>query len=94
MPMRMVESGPIMPVCAATDAPTRSMAIITISTGANVHKVELRTESQMTCGATSSAESGRRTRNWAMQKRQATLVARPVRRSAPRRLTSSPLATR
>ena len=30
-------------------------------------------------------------RNWAMHSRQATLVARPVRRSAPSRFTSSPL---
>ena len=32
-PMRMVDSGPTMPVWAAMPAPMRSMAIITISTG-------------------------------------------------------------
>ena len=41
-----------MPVCAATVAPTRSMAIITISTGAKVHSVALSTDSHSTCGAT------------------------------------------
>ena len=68
------------------------MAIITISTGAKVHSVALSTDSQITCGATSvAAEIGRRIRNCAMQNTQATLVARPVRRSEPRRLTTSPL---
>ena len=61
MPIRIVDSGPIMPVCAATAAPTRSIAIITISTGAKVHSVALSTESQITCGATASADIGRRT---------------------------------
>ena len=41
--------------------------------------------------ATWAAEIGRSSRNCAMHSTQATLVARPVRRSAPRRLTSSPL---
>src|ERR1019366_8523086 len=92
--IRIVDSGPIMPVCAATDAPTRSIAIITMSTGAKVQSVALSTESQMTCGATASANIGLNTMNCAMQNRHATLVARPVRRKAPMRLTSSPLATR
>ena len=51
-PIRMVDSGPIMPVCAATPAPMRSIAIITISTGAKVHSVALSTDSQITSGAT------------------------------------------
>ena len=90
-PIRIVDSGPTMPVCAATAAPMRSIAIITISTGANVHSVAFSTESQTTSGATPIADSGRSSRNCAMQSRQATLLASPVRRSAPRRLTSSPL---
>ena len=35
----MVESGPIMPVCAVSVAPMRSMAIITMTTGATVQTV-------------------------------------------------------
>ena len=81
-------------VCAAIVAPTRSIAIITISTGAKVHSVALRSESQITSGATASAATGRSRKNCAMQKKHATVVASPVRRSAPSRLTSSPLATR
>ena len=64
----------------------RSIAIITISTGAKVHSVALSTDSQITSGATASAASGRSSKNCAMHSRQATLVASPVRRSAPRRL--------
>ena len=48
MPIRIVESGPIIPVCATTVAPTRSIAIITISTGAKVQRVAFSTESQIT----------------------------------------------
>ncbi len=47
-----------MPVCAASVAPMRSIAIITISTGAKVHSVALSTDSQITSGATASAASG------------------------------------
>ena len=88
----MVLNGPIMPVCEAMAAPMRSMAIITISTGAKVHSVAFSSDSHSTGGATCSApSSGRSSRNCAMHSTQATLVASPVRRSAPRRLTSSPL---
>ena len=90
-PIRIVDSGPIMPVCAAIVAPMRSIAIITISTGANVHATAFSTDSQITCGATCSAEIGLSSRNCTMHSTQATVVARPVRRSAPSRLTSSPL---
>ncbi len=88
----MVDSGPIMPVCAASVAPMRSIAIITISTGAKVHTVALSSDSQITSRRhRERADSGRSSRNCTMHSTQATLVARPVRRSAPRRLTSSPL---
>ena len=70
----------------------RSIAIITISTGAKVHSVAFSTDSQITSGATVvAAEIGRSTRNCTMHSTQATLVARPVSRIEPRRLTSSPL---
>ncbi len=89
--MAMVDMGPIMPVCAARPAPMRSIAIITISTGAKVHRVALSSDSQMTSGATAAADSGRSSPNCAMHSTQATVVARPTRRVEPRRLTSSPL---
>ncbi|MNF11579.1 hypothetical protein D3C80_2128200 [compost metagenome] len=72
-------------------APMRSIAIITISTGTAVHSVALSTDSQITSGATSAALMGRSTTNCSRQHRQATVVAKPTRRSEPRRLTSSPL---
>ena len=91
-PSRMVASGPIMPVCAASGAPMRSMAIITINTGANVHSTAFSSDNHSTGAGWASARlTGRSTRNCAMHSTQATLVARPVRRSAPRRRTSSPL---
>ncbi len=70
----------------------RSIAIIKKSTGAKVQATALSTESHSTgAGIKSIDDRGRRITNCPMQKPQATLVARPVRRSAPRRLTSSPL---
>ncbi len=73
-------------------APMRSIAIITISTGAKVQAVAFSSDSHQTSGASAaSPDTGRSTRNCAMHSPQATLVARPVRRSEPRRLTSSPL---
>ena len=86
-----VLSGPIMPVCAVSVAPMRSIAIITISTGANVHSVAFKIDKPMTSGATTAAESGRSSTNCSRHSKHATIVAQPVRRSAPRRLTSSPL---
>ena len=50
--MMIVEIGPMAPVCAVTVAPTRSTAIITISTGATVHRLALSSESQITGAAT------------------------------------------
>ena len=87
----MVDSGPIMPVCAVSVAPMRSMAIITISTGAKVHSVALSSDNQITSGATSAAASGRSSRNCKRHSSEATDVAQPVSRSAPRRCTSLPL---
>ena len=89
--MRMVDSGPTMPVWAAMPAPMRSMAIITMSTGAAVHSVALSTDSQITSGATTAALRGRSSTNCSRQHRQATVVARPTSRSEPMRLTISPL---
>ena len=90
----MVDSGPIMPVCAVSGAPMRSMAIITSSTGATVHSVPFSSDSHTTSGATSAADSGRSSTNCSRHSTQATLLAQPVRRSAPRRFTAAPLATR
>ena len=45
---RMVDSGPKLPVCAVSEAPIRSMAIITMRTGAKVQTVAFNTESQST----------------------------------------------
>jgi len=89
--MTMVDIGPTMPVCAASPEPMRSIAIITMSTGAKVHSVALSTESQITSGATSAALMGRNNTNCTRHNTQATLVARPTSRSEPRRCTSSPL---
>ena len=81
-----------MPVCAATPAPMRSIAIMTISTGAKVQASAFNADSHHTAGARSaSPDTGRASRNCAMHKPQATEVASPVSRMAPRRLTHSPL---
>ena len=90
-PIRMVDMGPTMPICAVRPAPMRSMAIITSSTGTAVQAVALSSESQITWGATCAADSGRSSPNCRMHSPQATLVASPTRRSEPRRRTSSPL---
>ena len=90
-PMRMVDKGPTMPVCAVVPAPTRSMAIITMSTGAAVHSVAFRMDSQTTSGATTAALRGRSNTNCNRHSRHATEVARPTSRSEPRRRTISPL---
>ena len=91
MPMAMVDSGPIMPTCEASEGPRRSTAIITSSTGTAVHSVALSTDSQITSGATCAATSGLTSRNCAMQHTQANAVASPTSRSEPRRCTNSPL---
>ena len=91
IPMRMVDSGPTMPACAAMPAPMRSMAIMTMSTGAAVQRMAFSTDSHNTSGATMAAPKGRSATNWARQHRQATVVAKPTRRSAPMRCTISPL---
>lgn len=91
-PIAIVATGPTMPACDVTAAPTRSIASITIGTGAMVHGVAFSAGSRGTGGATCSAAChGRRTRYCAMHSTQATDVARPVRRSAPMRCTTSPL---
>src|ERR1700680_3468114 len=64
--IRIVESGPIAPVCAVSEAPIRSIAIITIRTGAKVHAVAFNAESQRTCGATAMALKGLNAKNWTM----------------------------
>ena len=87
----MVEIGPIMPACAVIAGPTRSMAIITISTGATVQATAFSTDSHSTGVATTAALKGRSTRNCAMHSTQATLLAAPVRRSEPMRRSTSPL---
>jgi hypothetical protein len=87
----IVDSGPSIPACAATDAPTRSIAIITIRTGATVHAVPLSTDSQITGAATCAVDSGRRIANCAMHSTHATTLAEPTMRSEPSRATSRPL---
>ena len=79
-PIAIVDSGPIMPVCAVSVAPMRSMAIITMMTGATVHTVAFSSDSHSTSGATTAAASGRRMRNCAMHSTAATLDASPVSR--------------
>jgi hypothetical protein len=37
--IKIVDSGPMVPVCAVSEAPIRSIAIITMRTGAKVHTV-------------------------------------------------------
>ena len=86
-PNSTVLIGPTMPACADSVAPMRSMAIITISTGAKVHSVALSSDSHSTGSGTSAADGGRSTNNCTMHSTQATLVAAPVRRRAPRRCT-------
>ena len=94
-PIKMVDMGPTMPACDAMLAPMRSIAIMTISTGATVHSVALSKDSQITSGATAHAAlTGRSTPNCRTHSKQATVLASPTRRSAPRRLTISPLYTR
>ena len=91
-PIKMVDIGPTMPACAAMLAPMRSIAIITISTGATVHSVALSNDSQITSGATACAAlSGRSSTNCRMHSTQATVLTSPTSRNAPRRLTISPL---
>src|SRR5271156_4069652 len=80
--IRMVDSGPMVPACAVSEAPIRSMAIMTITTGANVQRVALRTESHSTGAGTVMLLIGRSNKNCAIQMRQATVVAKPVSRSA------------
>ena len=87
----MVDSGPIIPVWAVSVAPMRSMASITITTGAKVHSVAFSKDKTMTGGATQAASSGRNSTNCKMHSKQATEVAQPVSRSAPKRCTSAPL---
>jgi hypothetical protein len=89
----IVDSGPIMPVCAVTPGPTRSIAIITSTTGKTVQRTALRIDSQITCGATNTAENGLSTRNCTMHRTQATLVANPVTRNVPMVLIALPLRT-
>ena len=90
--MAMVDIGPTIPTWAARPAPTRSIAIMTSTTGTTVHKVALRTESHTTSGATSHTEArGRNTTNCVIHSTHATLVARPTRRIEPSRWTISPL---
>src|SRR5580700_6697693 len=64
--IRIVDSGPTVPVCAVSEAPIRSMAIITMRTGAKVHAVAFNADSHSTCGATIMALQGLKTKNWAM----------------------------
>lgn len=87
----MVDSGPTMPVCAVRPGPMRSMAIITMTTGAAVHRTALATDRAITSGATAAADSGRSSTNCSRHSRQATVVAQPTSRSDPSRRTSWPL---
>ena len=73
--MVMVAIGPIMPVCAVSPGPIRSMAIITISTGATVQAEALSSDSHITCGAMPSSDKGRSSTNCKMQHKQATVLA-------------------
>jgi hypothetical protein len=89
-----VTNGPIMPTCAVSAAPILSMAIITMRTGATVQAKALISESPITSGGTSAAETGLSNKNCAIQHRQATVDARPTKRKEPILCTNSPLQTR
>lgn len=84
----------MVPVCAVSEALMRSIAIMTITTGAKVQRVAFKTESHNTAGATDMLLIGLNTMNCAIQMRQATVVAKSVSRSAPSRFTSPPLYDR
>ena len=90
-PMSSVNMGPIMPVCAVRPGPMRSMAIMTKRTGSTVQAVALSSESHSTGSGTQAVARGLSSTNCSRQKPQATEVARPARRKAPRRRTSCPL---
>ena len=66
----------------------RSMAIITINTGATVQATALSTPSHTTSTGTTAADKGRNTTNCAMQHTHATLVAQPTKRNEPMRCTN------
>src|SRR5688500_3098614 len=88
---RIVDSGPIIPICEVSDAPIFSIAIMTSNTGTNVHSVAFKMPSQITSGATVIALGGRRMKNCAMHSTHAMLVASPLSRIAPSRFTDAPL---
>ena len=71
----MVETGPIMPTCAASVEPIRATAIITASTGSTVHSVPFTSDSAYTCHGSASASSGRSSTNCSRHSTQATLLA-------------------
>ena len=80
--------------CAVNAAPIRSMAIITMRTGATVQAKAFRSANHKTGFGTSIADKGRKTKNCTMQQTHATLVAQPTNRIAPMRCTSCPLNTK
>ena len=69
----------------------RSIAIMTSSTGNTVHAVALSKDSHSTGSGTCALAMGLSSTNCRMQKKHATVVARPARRKAPRRWTNWPL---
>jgi hypothetical protein len=87
-PMVNVDIGPIMPICEVRPGPILSMAIITIKTGKTVQAVAFNMESHTTSGATFNADMGLINTNWRMQKKHATVVAKPAKRKDPKRCTS------
>jgi hypothetical protein len=89
-PNNKVDKGPTIPVCEVSAAPIRSIANITISTGATVQAVALsKPHHQTSTGIT--VLSGRNKANCAKQQMQATEDAHPTNRIEPMRWTTSPL---
>ena len=90
--MTRVDIGPTMPACEARAEPMRSIDSITNTTGKTVQRLALSTESHHTAASRSTTTlKGRNTANCPTHSTQATQLARPTRRKAPRRPTHSPL---
>ena len=66
----------------------RSMAIMTINTGATVQATAFNAANHNTSCGTSAADRGLSSKNCAMQHTHATLVAQPTKRVEPMRCTS------
>ena len=83
-----------MPICDTRAAPMRSIASIVRVTGITVHTTALRTDRPITGQGTNAALKGLVSKNWAIEKKQAMLVARLTRRKEPILATIRPLTSK